>query len=156
MKRWCFLIGLAVFVLSALPAATVSFLVVEAGLPAETAVPNSSRLWENGMLDAFFEAGHIVSNAPILRVEGKSFPELKAEIKEAREGGADFLVVAFLSYREGVPEKPSATIRLFSVSSGSLLYETSFRDEAAQNSDEEFLTIKNNAKQLVPELRRKR
>lgn len=156
MKRWCFLIGLAVLVLPALSAATVSFLVVETGLPAETAVPNASRLWENGMLDAFFEAGHIVSNAPILRIAGKNFPELNAEMKEAREGGADFLVVAFLSYREGVPEKPLATLRLFNVSNGSLLYETSFRDEAAQNSEEEFLAIKNNAKKLVPELRRKR
>jgi hypothetical protein len=104
-----------------LSAATVNFLVVETGSPrpdspGEGALPfESSALWEACLLDVFFEAGHIVSNSPILRLAGlraADFPgknspggefprEVRPELEEAALGGADYLVLVFLSYPPG-------------------------------------------------------
>ena len=48
-------------------------------------------LWESGLMDVFFEAGHIVSNAPALRLDRKpaeAFPEAaRPELNEAIAGG---------------------------------------------------------------------
>jgi hypothetical protein len=83
--------------------ATVSFMVIETGIREEIPVPDSSRLWEYALLDVFFDTGHIVSNAPILRIAAKpekSLPdEARAPLDEALEGGADFFVVAVLDYQ---------------------------------------------------------
>jgi hypothetical protein len=104
-----------------LSAATVNFLVVETGSPrpdspGEGALPfESSALWEACLLDVFFEAGHIVSNSPILRLAGlraADFPgknspggefprEVRPELEEAALGGADYLVLVLLSYPPG-------------------------------------------------------
>jgi hypothetical protein len=84
-------------------AATISFMVIETGVREEIPTVDSSRLWEYALLDVFFDTGHIVSNAPILRVPEKpekSLPdEAKAPLNEALEGGAEFFVVAVLDYQ---------------------------------------------------------
>jgi hypothetical protein len=96
-------------------AANLLILVVETGEGRGEAVPErrgaayeSSSVWETCLLDVFFEAGHIVSNAPALGGgEGAGIPggdsldfppELEAELEEARSGGADYIVLALLSY----------------------------------------------------------
>jgi hypothetical protein len=86
-----------------LSAATVNVLVLESG---EGPFPfESSALWESCLLDVFFEAGHVVSNSPVLRPAGGfpggegagEFPgELLPEL-EALEG-VDYLVLVFLAY----------------------------------------------------------
>lgn len=90
------------FSLGALSAATVSFLVVETGLAEESARPQSSLLWENGLMDVFFDAGHIVSNAPIMRLMEKTaekLPDLvRGELDQARNGGADYFIMILLEY----------------------------------------------------------
>ncbi|MDR1971118.1 MAG: hypothetical protein LBQ46_04280 [Treponema sp.] len=114
-------------------AATVGFLVLETGekpeisaeLSPEVTPANSpevspgsfesSALWETCLLDVFFEAGHVVSNSPILRLArisgadlpGKAAPEgefpreLGPELEDAALGGVDYLILALLSYPQG-------------------------------------------------------
>jgi hypothetical protein len=86
-----------------LSAATVSFLVIETGLREEWGNTGYSALWENSLLDVFFEAGHIVSNAPLMRlsrIPAEDFPqEALADFTEAAEGGAEFFILARLDYR---------------------------------------------------------
>ncbi|MDR2136224.1 MAG: hypothetical protein LBO76_06370 [Treponema sp.] len=96
-------------------AADVFVMVAETG-GAETGVKEggegaafeSSALWEGCLLGAFFEAGHVVSNSPILAL-GADFPGaeppqagfpagLEAALADARSGGADYAVVALLGY----------------------------------------------------------
>jgi hypothetical protein len=85
-------------------AETVSFMVIETGIQGETPTLNSSLLWEYALLDVFFNTGHIVSNAPILRVAGKPQQDLpeeaKASLDEALEGGAEYFVLAVLDYQD--------------------------------------------------------
>ncbi|MFP3043024.1 hypothetical protein LQZ19_14510 [Treponema primitia] len=103
--------------------ATVSFMVIETGLKAETPAIESSRLWEDALLGVFFDTGHIVSNTPILRVSEKpqkNLPdEAKASLGEALDGGADFFILAVLDYQNQpktgieLPKPRSISIRLF-------------------------------------------
>jgi hypothetical protein len=95
--------GLAMALTVSAHAATVSFMVIETGIREEIPVLDSSRLWEYALLDVFFDTGHIVSNAPILRLAGKpekNLPdEARAPLDEALEGGAEFFIVAVLDYQ---------------------------------------------------------
>ncbi|MDR0731099.1 MAG: hypothetical protein LBF63_05465 [Treponema sp.] len=118
-------------------AADLYILVVETGGGADEvsgerqdAEFESSFLWETCLLDVFFEAGHVASNSPALRLGGfdgvktetpsdgvsiespsAEFPrEFEAELAEARSGRADYVVLALLSYsaiadRKAKPER---------------------------------------------------
>ncbi|MDR3124088.1 MAG: hypothetical protein LBU16_09975 [Treponema sp.] len=111
--------------------ATVSFVVIETGIREEIPAVDSSRLWEQALLDVFFNAGHIVSNAPILRVAEKprkNLPdEARALLEEALEGGAEFFVVAALDYQppsqaETELQPRSISLRLFKTAPYRFLY----------------------------------
>lgn len=117
-----------------LSSATLNFLVVEAvGEAGEGPSPasfESSALWEACLLDVFFEAGHVVSNSPILRLSGAAefpggadpggeFPrELRPGLEDAVLGGADYLILALLSYPPGADPKTKpegVNLRIYSL-----------------------------------------
>jgi hypothetical protein len=157
MKKWC----LALFFVSlgwiSLHAATVSVLVVETGVPAGTEHSPSASIWESGIMDAFFDAGHIVSNAPILQLpdmpDSELPPEARRDFDEARLGGADFFVMVLLRYPENSLEHPKeVSIRLFSVSSGKMIYQTSLTVQVWANPEEEFRDAKRNGVRIIPKL----
>lgn len=118
-------------------AATVSVLVVETGLPFDLPTPEFSRQWENGVMDGFFDGGHIVSNAPIARIRGQAgeeFPgEVQGEFAGAREGGADFMVLVLLDYtgytNKTAPRPLKMAFRLFRVSPYQFIYEQRYSDD---------------------------
>jgi hypothetical protein len=156
MRKRCLLIFLAFAGFTALPAATVSVQVVETGLSPEIERTESSLVWESGVMDAFFDAGHIVSNAPIIRLktlpDREIPPELRRDFDEARLGGADFFVMVFLTYPEDSLEHPKEVfMRLYSVSSGKMLHEISLT-AVWESSDREFLDAKNNAGKIISQL----
>lgn len=161
MKKWVFVLILAGVVLCSLPAATVSFLIIETGLTADSARPESSSLWESGMMDSFFDAGHIVSNAPILRIEHiDSNPEEKLPVEahrdmdEAKLGGADFFVVVLLNYENSPLGRPAdILVRIFRVASGQMVYETKCGSYNGVKTEEEFQQVKRNAVRIVPQLK---
>jgi hypothetical protein len=111
-------------------AATVSFMVIETGIREEIPTVDSSRLWEYALLDVFFDTGHIVSNAPILRVAekpAKSLPdEARAPLNEALEGGAEFFIVAVLDYQNPARTEDlqprNISLRLFKTTPYRFLY----------------------------------
>jgi hypothetical protein len=112
--------------------ATVSFMVFETGLVEETPVIESSRLWEDALLDVFFDTGHIVSNTPILRISEKPQKNLPDEARislgEAAEGGVEFFIVAVLDYQNPPGAKlflskpRSVSLRLFKTEPYRFLY----------------------------------
>jgi hypothetical protein len=138
---------------------TVSFIVVETGPAPEGAGLESSNLWENGLMDVFFDAGHIVSNAHTIRVDHevlKDFPdELQGDFDEARQGGVDFFVMALLDYRASGALSDAATasrqvfLKVFRVNPYQKVYEQGYsgpvRDELAR--------AKNAARSILPHLR---
>jgi hypothetical protein len=130
------------------PAATISFMVIETGIREEVPTADSSRLWEYALLDVFFETGHIVSNAPILRVAEKpqkSLPdEAMAPLNEALEGGAEFFIVAVLDYQNlsqsgtELPRPGNISLRLFKTAPYRFLYSREYtaQDIRAVGKDE--------------------
>jgi hypothetical protein len=148
-----------IFFMLPLEAATVSFLVIETGLSEGAGASQHSGLWESGLLDVFFEAGHIVSNAPIMRLSkkpAKIFPDEAIEnLHEALEGGVDFFIIALLDYapNDTVIQKPEKiSLRLFNAVSQKLIYEQQYTDKTSKNPGEEFNSLKQAVKGLVPHL----
>jgi hypothetical protein len=151
---------LCVLVISPLPAAMVSFLVIESGLPEESGAGPWSSLWESGLLDVFFEAGHVVSNAPIKRLAvhpQEVLPgEVKGELDEAEAGGAEYFVLALLDYSPlAVHENPrprNISLRVFRIHPYRFIYEQQYAGPAAPNMGDEFTLIKQSIRGLVPHL----
>ena len=169
MKKQSFVLILSILCLMSLNAATVSVLVVETGLSSGNGCTPSAMVWESGFMDTFFEAGHIVSNAPCMQIvnafdsnadrfasSGVLPREVNGDFDQARIGGADFFVLVILDYKDGSTEHPQeVSIRLFSVSTGDLVYETKVAARIWINSDEEFLDAKNHAGKVIPQLSKK-
>ena len=159
MKKKTLIVILSFLGFISLNAATVSVLVVESGLPPGYGCTSSAEVWESGMMDAFFDAGHIVSNAPCMQIidaTGVLPAEVNGDFDLARTGGADFLVLVVLKYQEGSADRAKEVIiRVFSVASGSMLYESNLAAKVWGNVDEEFIDAKQQAGNLVPQLSKK-
>ncbi|MDR0313257.1 MAG: hypothetical protein LBI14_06640 [Treponema sp.] len=140
MKRLGIIALLWVFLALPAFASMVSFLIVEegSGAPAN----NYSAVWEDELMGAFFDAGHIVSNSPILRVESLSDSELPVEVNadydEAYYGGADYFILAVLEFRpqNGQSRLNSVVIKIFTTNSQTLIYERRFAAGTGQNASE--------------------
>jgi hypothetical protein len=147
---------LSVFFVSGIEAANVSFLVVESGLSLEAKSNQHSELWESGLLDVFFEAGHIVSNAPILRLEGKpagEFPqEARDEMDEAIMGGAEYFIVALLDYDAAVQIPQNISLQLFRLNPYKKIIEQQHTGKAFNTTREEYEDLKVAVRGLVPHL----
>jgi hypothetical protein len=104
------------FLLSALSiqAATVAVQVVESGPSLESGFIESSSAWEYAVMDALFDAGHIVSNAPIRRLDtgilnSTAFmADTMQGVVEAKNGGADLLILVLLEYKNPAPTASQA------------------------------------------------
>jgi hypothetical protein len=146
-----------------LSAANVSFLVIETGVREEGRINESSTIWENGLMDAFFDAGHIVTNAPIMRLNEnppREFPgEAKKTLDEAVQGGAEFFVLALLDYQGISPAANSAlnprsvSLRLFSTNPYKILYERTYPAGTSIQKNDRFSYAQNAARLIVPFLR---
>ena len=145
---------------SSLFGATVSFLVLETGLEEAQGASRYSSLYESGLLDVFFDAGHIVSNAPILRLPGapkQAFPEeAMHDLEEAVEGGMEYFVLAQLDYAVppgGTIEKPrNVFLRIFRLRPHKLIYEQRYDGKALPTMDDEFLEVRQRAGELTRHL----
>jgi hypothetical protein len=138
---------------------TVSFMVVETGLPAGQGMVAYSNSWESGLLDAFFDAGHIVSNAPILRLDTPSSKRLPDEavegFDEANAGGADYFVLALLDFEdsESADLKPrQISLRVFKTSPFRFIKEEKFADTKTGKVEEDFISAKRAAVKILPYL----
>jgi hypothetical protein len=161
VKRWSLAVLLiAVFMVFPLSAATVSFMVIESGLPEESGSSSWSNLWESGLLDVFFDAGHIVSNAPVKRLGIKprqTFPdEAKAEFDEAAAGGVEYFILALLDYPppagNEIPRPRNIVLRVFRVSPYRFLHEEQYAGTGAANMGDEFTNIKRSVRGLIAHL----
>jgi hypothetical protein len=84
--------------------AHISMLIVETGLRDGPSVRRGgmTEIWETGLMDVFFEEGHIVTNARTFALKKKPGKDLTGEIKsyitEAESVGIDYFVLAYLNY----------------------------------------------------------
>jgi hypothetical protein len=153
-----------VCVLSAgsLPAHTISFIVGETGLSPENPKIEASNRWETGLMDAFFEAGHIVSNAPILRVADPAHEELPPEFRrdffDAREGGVEYLILALLEYQgftgtSGRLRPARVSLRLFRVSPYQFVIEEQFPRPGRNPDPDDLINARQAARMMLNQLK---
>jgi len=136
----------------------VSFLVVEAGLLPGSEAAEYSNVWEGGLMGAFFDAGHIVSNSPVMRIEKLSASTLPAEVKrdyaDAYTGGADYFILAVLEFKlQDRRAKPyEIHIRIFTTNTEQLIYENRFPAGNGINLQDEYLKAQETARTVAAQL----
>jgi len=137
------LAGLFLGLITAFPldAANVSFLIMETGQSIEDPAGQYPVLWESGLLDVFFESGHIVTNFPIIQIVKKpadDFPgEAKEDFENAQKGGMDFFLVGIVDYTQS-----GVSLRLFSTKSPKMIQEEKYAVKTFKTSKEEYENIK--------------
>jgi hypothetical protein len=140
-------------------ASTVSFLVVETGLNDGIATPqSSSRIWEEGLMAFFFDAGHIVTNNPILRMDEQVPAEIRGTIveydfREAITGGAEYFVLGFLEY-EIQGSRAAAVkmnIKIYSTFPEELVFEQVF--PAGRSTSEENVLVRNAGRTIISHIK---
>ena len=139
-------------------AAMVSFLVVETGLSEESPGTQHSVLWEDALMSSFFNAGHIVTNNPVIRMKEKPAQKLddsvKADFEEAVMGGAEYFVLCFLNYKsqERGTVPVDITIRTYKTATHELVFEQSFPFSRGRTQYEEIQFAQNTGGIVVSEI----
>ncbi len=116
LKRIFIAVNIGISLTFSVSAAMVSFYVIEAGINEE-ADSRYSQLWENAFMDVFFDAGYIISNAPVLRLEKSPSNILQVvDIKEAGVGGIDYMLIVLLEYKIDAPSPEEVSFFIYKVS----------------------------------------
>lgn len=140
-KRIIFALAVCIIAASPLCAANVSFLMIETGRTGDNLSNQYIYMWENSLMDVFFDSGHIVTNSPILRLSQKpsdGFPnEAERDYELAKDGGMDYFIVAIIDYAAR-----RVTLRLFSTNSTLLIREQIYQAGTFRNTKEEQENIK--------------
>jgi hypothetical protein len=156
MKRLGIIVIFYIFLALPLSASMVSFLVVEEGVRPGVQAGDYSSAWEDGLMGAFFDAGHIVSNSPVLRIEKLSDAVLPQEVNvdysEAYEGGADYFLLAVLEYRPQDSKPYAVCIKIFSTLSQRLIYEQRFPAGTGANPRDEYSKALETAKIVASQI----
>jgi hypothetical protein len=160
-RRFFIILGVSFFTVIPLSAHTVSFIVVETGLQKDLPAVQSSNLWESGLLDVFFDSGHIVSNSPIMRLPAKPAKRLPDEagssFNEAKSGGADYFVLALLDYQGAGdmshPKPKQISLRVFKVNPYRFIAEEQFSSKGNNPVTEELNAAKEAAKTIIQHIK---
>ncbi|QQO08056.1 hypothetical protein [Breznakiella homolactica] len=153
-------VGAVFFVFgTSLFAATVSIMVVETGVNEDAPRLDASSLWEGGLMDVLFDTGHIVSNAPILRLtadQAQPYPEERLlDIEETLAGGANYYILAVLNYESQPADEPTAprprtiALRFVRIQPHKILFEQQYRGNPAAPVTDELQNAKKAARNML-------
>ena len=153
MLKIAFIQALLLIAILQVNAASVSFLIIETGLSEGMPISRHSTLWENSLMDVFFESGHIVSNAPRLRLQvapGEGLPiQAEMDFQDAVEGGMDYFIIAIISH----PAPNNVSLRLFSTESEEVLFEHNYTDVTTRSVREELEAVLDEVRVLAAHVR---
>ena len=156
-RLWIIAVLFAVLVIP-VSASVVSFLLVETGLRDGAPETQYTSLWEDGLMNAFFDAGHVVTNSLITRMERRPERDLtgiiEVDFREAASGGAEFFILGFLDYRtqEGRLVPSDIVVKIYRTSSQQIVYEQRFQAGTGRNLNEESLLAKNTGRVIISHL----
>lgn len=160
VKKITAVLFLSFFIKLGAEAAMISVLVIETGLPQEGNKNQHSERWESNILDVFFDAGHIVSNAPILRLDARldANPQgeiqniASADINEARDTGSDYFIVAHLDYTPASQSPGKILLVLYSTTPIKKIADKQFAGKTYKSLKDEDDDLKKIIRELVPYL----
>jgi len=149
LKRIAFAVVIGILLTFNVSAATVSFYVVEAGINEE-ADKKVSELWETAFMDVFFDAGYIISNAPILRLDKSPSDILQVvDFKEASVCGIDYMLIVLLDYKVGLPSPEEVSFYIYKVTKREKVIERKIRQKQVPLKDD-YNNMKSIARGFVP------
>jgi len=154
-KKITLVLFLGVFFVLNAEAYMVSFFIIESGLPAEGEKNKHSMQWENAFFDVFFDAGYIVCNSPMMRMaEPKKNIEkfVKNEVDEARDGGADYFIVAQIEYSDGVLTPNEISLVLYAITPFRLIKERKVTGKVYKSEKDEIDDLRNIVRGIVPKI----
>ena len=157
MKRVLTAFILIFFPLICVNANMISFFIIETGLP-ENPDNNTghihSILWESAFMDVFFDAGFIVSNAPIMRLEEKPSGDIlktaMINLQDIREWGIDYIIVTQLDYLNDGKNPSSVLFLVYSITPEEKILEKNVKRTLNKNPKDEYEDLKAIVKGLVP------
>ena len=107
-------------------------------------------------MSVFFDAGHIVTNNPILRMEQEAPVEIRGtaienDLNDAAQAGAEYIIFGFIEYQvQGNRAAPvKINIKLYETSSRELVYEQNFPVGRGRNSNEEYQFAQNAGRSII-------
>jgi len=154
MKRGVIAAFFGIFLAFSVEASVISFYVIETGLPLDGERNRHSLLWENAFMDVFFDAGFIVSNYPMLRLDSKpekSIIEASGfDIDEAKDGGIDYILIARLDYDSVLQPPGEISFFLFKVIQHEIIYEKRIPGRSYKSDREISADLKTIIKELLP------
>ena len=157
-KRFWGIIAMLVLFVFPASASMVCFLIVETGIDDDVESTQYSSLWEGGLMSAFFDAGHIVTNYPVERMEKKPAQDLSDGIAdsyfEALDGGADYFIVCYLECMEqgGQAVPIDIIVKLYGTSPQELIFERNF-PVGKVNLREEYQFAQNAGQLLITNIK---
>jgi hypothetical protein len=156
MIKRCVIVVILGLLLSVNGTAMVAIFVVEKGLTDNRMEHPHSIQWENAFLDVFFEAGYIVTNAPISRID--SIPQdyllesLAFEPDRARMMGIEFILITILDFNGETNFPEEIYLYIYSVSIGNRIFERQIPGRTYRTSREELDDLKAIARGLLPHI----
>jgi len=155
-KKIVLVLFLGFFLVYGASAYMVSFYIIESGLPQEGVKNQYSQLWENAFFDVFFDAGYIVCNSPMTRLDAKPKMSLEKfvrnEVNEARDGGADYFLVAQIDYSEGTMAPREVSLVLFNVTPFKMIKERKIMGKTYKSEKDQVDDLKSIVKGIVPKI----
>jgi len=149
LKRIVLVLITGILLTFSVGAATVSFYVVEAGINEE-ADKKMSESWENAFMDVFFDAGYIICNAPILRLEKTPSNILQVvDFKEASVSGIDYMLIVLLDYKAAMPSPQEVSFYIYKVTKREKVFESKIRQKQIPLRDD-YNNMKSIARGFVP------
>jgi hypothetical protein len=136
-------------------------MVIETGVGAQSAGDAAARQWEDGIMEVFFDAGQVISNAPPLWLPAcppGDIPDAALrDLTDAGVGSSDYFIIAFLNYSDAItrgvtPLPTSALLRLYRVSPYRFLVEKSVTAKNGALFDN-TATARSMAMKIVPFVR---
>ena len=158
-KRLISIVGLPVLMAFPVAASMVSFLVVETGLNENVPSNQLSSLWGGGLMAAFFDDGHIVTDSPVVRMakrpEQDFTGQVEVDFREAVAAGSEYFLLGFIEYQVvGTKIEPvNILLKLYTTDSKKLLFEQVFPVGRGKNLMEEHQYAQNAGKIIVSHLK---
>ena len=160
-RRMGIVLLLSVLTVFPVSASMVSFLVVETGLNENIPGNQISTLWGGGLMSAFFDAGYIVTDSPLVRMEKKPSNDFTGQIEkdfnEAIDAGSEYFVLGFLEYQysNGKFVPVSITVKLYNTETKKQLFEQVFPVGAGKNLAEEHQNAQSAGRVIVSQIKGK-
>ncbi|GBU28571.1 hypothetical protein R84B8_02131 [Treponema sp. R8-4-B8] len=151
LKRIAIAVIIGISLTLSVAAATVSFYVIETGINEDFDIKQSQSIqWENAFMDVFFDAGYIISNAPIMRLEKIPSDVLQViDINEAVVYGIDYMLIVLLDYKKELNDSSEVSFFIYKVTRKEKVFEKKILIKR-ESSQDDYNNMKSIAKGFVP------